>query len=505
MNRILFIVFVVVGIFIRFIHFGEQLDEPHVWRQSDTAHYIHDFHENGIDLLEPAACWMGNYEALVLEFPLPEAIAAVGYSLFGEHHVVARVVFFLFYLGSLFFFYKIVEELSGKKLAQLASVVYLFAPLSLFYSRAIHIDFSALFFAHGAASLFIRAYRYERWTPMLFGSIMAALAMVIKAPYFFYFAIPLGYLIVKEKHYKFFLKSSFLLLLPMASFLAWRYHAELVNGSAPNWEFVPGYRKFVANDHWYYGNMEQRADINNWLLVLSRIHLEILGWIGLAFCAVGIVWMFIKKQLFYLLWLTGTIVYLSIFFNLNIVHNYYQAPFIAIGSVLVAGGIVFVSERLKKWSVVVSLVIIVGVACESFIYAESNYYELPVVPMEIGKVIRENTKPDDLIMINYANTDNKCPVYLYQAKRRGWHILDYKIHPNIVYELMKEGATHFITIRSKQMEGTMQEFLKVFPLKTTPLKATGQNVFVYDLHVSRIWADLPADEKLQFVEKGLMP
>jgi len=77
---------------LRFLHFGPELDAPHDWRQSDTAWYILDFFRNGIDLLHPAVCWMGASDTVVLEFPLPEAMVAMVWQLFGEFMPVAFCV-----------------------------------------------------------------------------------------------------------------------------------------------------------------------------------------------------------------------------------------------------------------------------------------------------------------------------------------------------------------------------------------------------------------------------
>ena len=37
----------------RFLHLTGPIDDPHSWRQCDTAHYSLDFFRNGIDLLRP--------------------------------------------------------------------------------------------------------------------------------------------------------------------------------------------------------------------------------------------------------------------------------------------------------------------------------------------------------------------------------------------------------------------------------------------------------------------
>ncbi|MFN8396716.1 MAG: hypothetical protein U0176_18975 [Bacteroidia bacterium] len=79
---------------LRFLHMGPELDDPHLWRQSDTANYIRDFYLNGVDLLHPSVCWMGGHKTVIFEFPLPEAIAAWVHKLFGAGLDLEQVALF---------------------------------------------------------------------------------------------------------------------------------------------------------------------------------------------------------------------------------------------------------------------------------------------------------------------------------------------------------------------------------------------------------------------------
>ena len=122
-------------------HFAGSIDEPHSWRQCDTANYALAFYKEGIRLLRPSVCWMGSYKTVILEFPFPEALMALMYHILGYHLYLARVVTFLFFAGSAIYLYFIVCYVLRKRLAMIATAVYMILPLSLFYSRAVHVDF----------------------------------------------------------------------------------------------------------------------------------------------------------------------------------------------------------------------------------------------------------------------------------------------------------------------------------------------------------------------------
>ena len=105
--------------------------------------------------------------------------------------------------------------------------------------------------------------------------------------------------------------------------------------------------------YWYFGTWEQRTNPANWITILERLRFEILGLSGIALLIVGLV--FAKKNRAYwwsLSWLIGTILYVCIFFNLNVHHNYYQMPLIASLAIFMAMGVQrligFTSQKSNK-------------------------------------------------------------------------------------------------------------------------------------------------------------
>lgn len=485
MQRTVFVFLILVGIAIRFFHFGEQLDSPHTWRQADTANYIYDFYQNGIDLFHPSVCWMGDYKTVALEFPLPEAIVAAGYQVFGESHIVARFIFLLFFIGALRYFYLFIRFLFTIQLAQIATLIFLFAPLSLFYSRAVHIDFAALFFALGMAYHYMKGYRDRVWKHVLIGSIFATLAMLTKVPYVLPFTLPVIWIIFKSNSWKYVAQTIYLPIVPVTAFYGWQRWTFSVNNNAPDWDFLVGHRKMVNNSHWYFGSWAQRADTENWNLLTERIGNEILGWSGTILGAFGLIMAYLKKRWVVFILSLSTILYAFIFFNLNVIHNYYQIPFIVPASVLIAIGITEVNEFFdRKHLLGTALVILFAV--ESITYAEKHYYVVQHEQIEIGELVKQQSKPDDLIVMNYNNIDLKCPNYLYRARRNGWQVLTYDLKAAAIYQLMQEGADYFVTVRTNRFEGEIGIFLNVFEEQVFPLESSERSVYIYYLDPERV-------------------
>lgn len=476
---------------------GETIDSPHAWRQSDTANYIWDFYKNGIDLFHPSVCWMGGYKTVILEFPLVEAIVAGCYHIFGTSHVVARMVFFLFFLGSCVYFFKLVKFLSSERIAFYATIVYLFCPLSLFYSRAIHIDFAELFFAFGMVYHYVRGIYQQKTVHLLVGSIFAFLAFATKAPYALVFFLPLLAYILREGRFLYALKRAYWFVVPVILFALWQNHVFTVNDAAPDWDFIPGYRKFVHNAGWYYGSFEQRLIPENWFILKDRLLFEVAGIIGAILFFIGV--FFVRKRLFITFWILGTLLYSLVFFNLNVIHNYYQLPFVPMMAV-VAGHALACIHEMKRWTPWLALGVLTLVISENIWYTEENYYIIQPEREEIGEVISKHTQPDDLIVINYHNFDSKCPNFLYAARRNGWMIPSWGLSADVLYKLMLEGADYVAIVRPNEIEGEIKQALGFYPRKVIELNEKTR-IYLYETDVKYIWDIMPDEAKAQVREK----
>jgi hypothetical protein len=482
-TSILFWLIFALLIALRFLHFGESIDDPHSWRQCDSANMIWSFYQNGIDVLHPEVCWMGGHKQLVLEFPGVYAIIALAYDLFGASHTVARAILLLFFAAGTVYFYKVVSFITNLKLARLATVMYLLMPLGLFYSRAIQIDFSAMFFVLGMVFHYSVGFTEKRIGHVLLGSMFATLAFLTKVPYVVPAVFPLAYLILRTKDFKFVLKTIPVLLIPVVTFAIWWKHGLIVNDSAPDWSFIPTYRKFTESSHWYFGNMHQRLQSENWIKIGTRLWSEVIGLPSLILLLMAA---FYKKKglAFFLLWMLGNLIYVLIFFNLNLIHNYYQIPFLVPFAVFIAAGLIKFSELISaKNNVlekVVTVAVLLGIGVWNFSYAEANYYKTQPYLELIGGVLEKNSNKDDLVIISYGGMDPRNPMLLYRARRNGWSIPHKDLSPTIIYKLMGQGANQLAIVSRNAPGGQGKTFTDFFPQKKFSL-AGRDSLFLYQL------------------------
>jgi 4-amino-4-deoxy-L-arabinose transferase-like glycosyltransferase len=455
----LVVVFCVLLFAIKVPHLTGPIDDPYSWRQCDTAQYARDFYENGINLMLPSVCWMGNYRHVLLEFPLPEMLMAILYNIFGYHLFLSRLITLAFFVGASIYLFLIMGELTDIRLASITTCVYTVLPLSQFYSRAIHIDFFAVFFSHAMFFYLIRMLHQPRMLWVVLSIALGTLSFLVKAPYAFYFSFPLFYLASKTRS----IKSCTLLfccfLIMVLPFYFWRIHVDTVNAAAPDWFFIPGYYKFINMNNWYYGPFSMRTDLRVWRVLLERFQHNVVSdlgvWLFLFGCIISI-YMALKGRYnikTFWLWFVGTFVYVAIFFNLNYIHDYYQIPLLGISAVFIAIAIdaprQMFGQRFQNTATILSFAILVILTVGSVSYAKHNYFIHDKLSEKTGLKIAQTTPANALIIIasEILDGDPRDPRILFRAGRYGWSIHKQHLSRDIIERLKKEGATHLAIVK----------------------------------------------------------
>lgn len=466
----------------RFWHFGPALDLPHDWRQADTAYYIWDFYQNGINLLYPAVCWMGAADTVILEFPLPEAIVAQFQIWFGESMLLSRFLFLGFFLLCSYYFYRIVALLFDKEIAFGALVIYLSMPLAQFYSRAIHIDFFAQGFSYAVLFYSLLAIKRRSTALVLLASVLACIACLVKIPYLFFLALPVLWYAYHSKAFKWLVLRSLLFSLPILVFLAWQMHVYEVNSGAPDWSYIRHYRKFDQNSSWYFGVWVQRLSLYHWKKVSLRLLFEAGGIFSLLLFPFR--WFRTKgsKQQILWVWMLGLLIYLLLFFNLNVIHNYYQIPFLGPIAILIAIGL---REHLTKYKKSLTYLAMIVIIVFNTAIAEWKYYTIPEELDEIAQVVNQSTQMDALPIVVYDGFDCRNPRILGRARRRGWSLEEEAANSAVVERLYREeGATHLIVIDKADLAAELigpYQLAEMGKISTQTLPNSKLSILIFEL------------------------
>ena len=501
-SRLLLAAILLAAVALRLPHLTGPIDEPHAWRQSETAQYARSFHEDGIDLLHPSVCWLGSHRTLVEEFPLPEAVMALGYRVTGgENLPLARLVTLAFFLGSVLYLFLLIRLLFDGATGMLALTVFSILPLGLYYSRGIHVDPAALFFVHAAVFHAVRGYEEGRRADFFAAALWALPACLIKAPYALPFVIPVGVLVLTRFEPRRAAALALAAVPAVLGFVAWRHHSAVVNGGVPDWAFIPGFREDFAKHtqgaaSWYFGPLEMRADLRIWKVLLHRIRSGLGGVAGLALIALGLAltaWETRRhgsRSLHFLwAWLAGSVLYVLLFFNLNAIHNYYQLPLLAPAATLAAVGSAACRREWARlapraaWVGTAAVIAVVGVIAARAVGATSrDYYHRDLPRLEAGAVAQAHTPRGALLIAatsRATNTDD--PRLLYQAGRYGWSVPLADLSLGLVERLRSVGATHLLVLLDRETPAAVAEIAAVYPARDDSLPVRPWRTLLFDL------------------------
>ena len=473
-------------------HLGEVIHGPHSGRQCDAAFYALDFYRNGIDLFHPSVCWLGAHKTLALEFPLPEALMALGYRAFGPTLLVARLLTLACYLGSALYLYRIVAHLRSPRTAKLAVLFYLAAPLAINYSRAVHVDFWAVFCAHAMLYYLLRGYDDDRTGLIVLATAFGTLAFLIKAPYAFYLFFPFGLHVLAHLKLKRLLAWTPILILPLVAFALWRWHAVRINSAAPDWTHIYAperYFKFTKMGWWYFGTLAQRRDLANWVGIARNVVTVVTGSLGLYFLILGLVVRPGDRRAvhFFKVWLGGVLVYVAIFFNLNIIHDYYQIPFLAPVAFFIALALewLFLEREsgpglLARVPFALTMVLLLGLGVRR---AESYYFKTDWARVTAGAKIREHTPEDALVIASpsQANTWWWDARLLYRARRLGWSVRASHLTEANIRALATQGATHLAIVTDEPVPSQLTRLLETSPKQEFGLRPESWRLHLYTL------------------------
>ena len=464
------------------------IDEPHSWMQCDRAHYALDFYKNGVNLFFPSLGWLGLHKTVIYEFPFPQMLMTAAYHLFGYDLLWGRATTLLFFMLSAAYLFLIIKYLFDDRLALIGAAVYCILPLSIFYSRAIHIDFFALAFAHMMTYHLMRACNDYASKHFFIGTAAGILGFLIKAPYVFFFILPLSMIAFHQKRVRPVLILAVSFGVATLIFLLWRRHVTHVNSTAPDWFFIPGYTKSINMLPFYLGDIAMRWDGGPWRLILRRLFFEVFAGVGVIFFAGGAIlsWIDLRhkrrwQDFFVWAWLIGTIGFLFIFFKASYIHNYYQIPFLSIAAIFIALGIDLPFRRLEKQrgssALCISLCAFGLLAISSIAYAQRHYFWLDTIRIEAGKIIDRHIPPDVLIIAaaNLDGTTGNDPRLLFRAKRNGWSIHKDALNKNVVQKLKDLNAEYLIVLDKATLSVSN---LFGYPAVMMPLPSSEYKVYI---------------------------
>ena len=406
----------------------------HNWRQTMTLMVARDFARHGFPLLHPQLMWLSQNRPadpsyFSGEFSIQSIVAALLYKLLGESDTIARLVVIAFSLAGIYFLYELLNRRAGARAALLGTFIYALLPYHLFFGRVFMPDVPALTLALGALATLDRWADTRQRRTLVAAAALTALAVLQKLTVSFV-ALPALYvfwlvygrrLIVRVEPYLFAVIAG----LPS---LLWYTHS---SGMARRSGFAI-MQPFLFARHlrsWFHLPFLQEMG--------KALACEALSPFGLGLAIIGLIFLPFRDRAasLFRLWVAGGIG-LLFFFPTALPENHYYLSLLLPGAAALAGLALARFSAGRMGNAV--LIVILSLFTASAIAAALPFYQADRSPYDLGTLLKNLTRPNDLIVTESGSSPN----ILYYADRRGW-FLDRTYDAAILEHLAASGANYY--------------------------------------------------------------
>ncbi len=454
---------------VRLYRINYPLLDWHSFRQADTASVTYRYTQEGIDLLRPRYHDLSHIQSgqpnpegwRMTEFPFVNGFIAVCLMALPMLDLVifSRFISILASIGTLLFFYWLVQQLIDKNTA-LISILFLgFLPFSIFYSRVILPEPFMLFFGVGSLTLFTAFLKQGKKIYWWLSWLFLALSLLLKPFIAFWAPVYLVILILFDTK---FYKNIYLYLYPvlsLAPLLLWR-------------RWISNFPAGIPASDWLFNvnNIRWRPAWFRWLF-WERLGKLMTGIVGLLLLAVNV----LRRNRVLLIiaaWWLGIIAYFSVIATGNIQHDYYQVLILPCLALTLARGSLILYQKINQFlknkiaapklisSSLITILIMISF-CLSWLRVKGffnvNYWEYHQAGQEANLLLPETAQ-----IIAPAHGDT---MFLFQTRRNGWPI------GGEINNKIEQGATHYITINFDEEAQELEE-------KYTTVKKTGDYMII---------------------------
>ena len=327
------------------------LSEIHDFRQSQTALSAYWMLRDGINFLHPPMPVFGAaHPSVPMEFPLYQVLVALLAHTFYAAPLPAtllagRVVNFASFLLAAYAFYRLVDFVHDRVLANLAMALFLFMPYAAAWAAAESMEYLALAFAlfylEAATRIAIGA---KPTNPWLFAwvAFAGALAMLLKITTALVYGPVLLLLWVywgfvrkpRPTILNIFVVTLCAAIIPFVVGDAWVQWSDMVKAQSPLTIFLTSAGSWA----WNFGSMAERFSLWHWIKIGGYWAVQIMAVFGIAFAAGGVRYLWRRDRLVLLYWALPPLTGALVFFNLYFHHDYYQIAILPSLTLVMAAG-----------------------------------------------------------------------------------------------------------------------------------------------------------------------
>ena len=492
------ILIVFLGVVARLFYIDSPLTDCSQQRQSFTAMTTRNLFEDGINIrniLTPYYDHYGNRKVvLILELPILNILTALLYHIFGVREIVGRLVSVGFSVCSIFLMFRLALKFLPYRPALVATAVYTFSPLNVYFGRAFQPDSVFLFFV--VCSTYVLLEYLEKETLVLFilAVLSAAMCFLSKLPGVI-LLVPFGYAwfcrfrwnVLRRWDGYIFLAFS---VIPV---IGWVGYGEGVNTFPSTGGMVSIIYEFAKL---------QFLSIGYWFKIISYLFIVLLTPVGGVLFFVG--FFAVRKHPYRWMlytWLISIFAFCFLFTAKAAAHPHYHLLLLAPGAIMIGfAAKYFVDNRyfifrlIRKNALsrgvtgVGIIVVLLGYGYFFYKFVPFMYDTKRRIPyhLEAAEFIRENTPTDAVFIVNDPpNVDN--PTLTYYAHRKSFK---FKMQSGVraidkLEELRRQGGSLYVAIDSKYGSGVQdtksnEQLWNYLKSKYEPL-VINDHYMIYDL------------------------
>jgi len=403
------------GFLIRAQTFRVPVFDHHNWRQADTAQIARNFWRERFNPLFPQVDQRGAQEHGYVEtgFEIYAFAIACVARVAGFHPEIGRVLNTLLFVGSGLLVFRFLARRYDATAALIGLFVYAFGlPLSLFLDRSIMNEPSLMFLSLVCLASAQAHVAGREWHAAAALIVASALLGMIKFPYLFMWGPVFGLFL--EQHGRRALKQRLLYVVAVVDLTAaglWYWHAHGL-GQLTGLSFGLFDKTF---------DVRLVLSVSFYLKILARLTKDILGPVGVAAAAVGLIVAVHRRLWPEILGVAAFIAYVILVARGNDVHDYYQVAVVPVAVMLIAtglpAGIRFLSRTDAARLAGVTLAL-AAMLCSTFVRSVSfhSWYEYDLDRVQLCRDLRPQLRSHDLV----AFLDYPSPDLLFCLDRHGW-------------------------------------------------------------------------------------
>ena len=429
----------------------------HLWRQSQTEINIQNFYRHDFNIMNPRNNSVngGSDNIKRFEFPIMQWLVAVPHKIFGESIAITRIsMFFIGLWGVLGMFFLIKYLFKDTFSAVVGAWIFNFSPLFYYYTMNPLPDVFALCSSLWAMAFFFKFYETEKNRDALLSAFFLSLATLAKLPYVIFGAMVGAYILIQlfkngTKTIKPSLKlAAFYVVLLLPAFFWYKW-------VIPTW----------GENGVLKGVLDNKIPLSKSIEILKfhyeqTLHYLLLTKAGIPFFVLGIFFMLknkiLKTEKGLMMAATGLAVIAYFLFEINmidIVHDYYMMPFLAVLPIITTYGFKKIyplhwTTQILSFLLICALPVLAFRAVNNYWSIEKSYInsDLILYKDELRRLVPNDEK---CIILN----DVSNYIFSYQIDKQGHIFQNDDLPMPWIEDMIKRFNVRYMYSDSRKVDG----------------------------------------------------